>query len=44
MTLPAFHAALDGLVLAHGGGEAGPNVSAEEFARVLAEEMAAGRA
>ena len=44
MTLPTFHAALDGFVRAHGGGEAGPDVSAEEFARVLAEEMVAGRA
>ncbi|WP_426221281.1 hypothetical protein [Methylobacterium sp. NFXW15] len=44
MTLPSFHAALDGFVRAHGGGEAGPDVSAEEFARVLAEEMAVGRA
>lgn len=44
MTLPAFHAALNGFVRAHGGGEAGPNVSAKEFSLVLAGEMAVGRA
>lgn len=43
MTLPAFHAAFEGFLRAQGA-EAGEGVSAEEFARVLAEEMAAGRA
>ena len=45
MTLAEFHAGLDGYMQAHaakGGGA--DDISEDEFTRVLAEEMAAGRA
>ena len=44
MTLPAFHAAFEGYARAHGVAGDGHDIGAEEFARVLAEEMVAGRA
>lgn len=44
MTLPAFHAALGGYIEAHSARESAVDVTEDEFARVLAEEMAAGRA
>jgi hypothetical protein len=43
MTLASFHAAFEGFLQGQGA-EAGEGVSVEEFARVLAEEMVAGRA
>lgn len=42
MTLAEFHAAIDGFLSAHSPREEGP--SEDEFMKVLAEEMAAGRA
>lgn len=43
MSLPQFHAALDGYVQAHSAAERS-DITEDEFTRVLAEEMAAGRA
>jgi hypothetical protein len=44
MSLPAFHAAFEGYARAHGAREEGHDTGEDEFAQVLAEEMAAGRA
>ncbi|MGY2052961.1 hypothetical protein [Methylobacterium sp. JK268] len=43
MTLPAFHAGIDGFLAAHAAPRA-VDVTEDEYARILAEEMAAGRA
>lgn len=42
MTLAEFHAAIDGFIAAHTAGGEAP--TEDEFMKVLAEEMAAGRA
>lgn len=43
MTLPEFHAALDGYMQAHSA-KPDTDLTEDDFTKALAEEMAAGRA